>query len=38
MLNLLRRKIQQVSADGVYNTRACHHVRKNIGITFSIPP
>ncbi|PCS23235.1 Mobile element protein [Candidatus Enterovibrio escicola] len=29
LLNPLRRKIQQVSADGIYDTRACHHVLKN---------
>ncbi|WP_241896516.1 transposase [Candidatus Enterovibrio escicola] len=38
LLNLLQRKIQQVSADGAYDTRACHHVLKNKGITHSIPP
>ncbi|PCS23492.1 Mobile element protein [Candidatus Enterovibrio escicola] len=32
-LNPLRRKIQQVRADGAYDTRACHHVLKNKGIT-----
>ncbi|PCS21506.1 Mobile element protein [Candidatus Enterovibrio escicola] len=29
MLNPLRRKIQQVSADGAYGARACYHVLKN---------
>ncbi|PCS22644.1 Mobile element protein [Candidatus Enterovibrio escicola] len=38
LLNPLRRKIQQISADGAYDTRACHHVPKNKGITSSIPP
>ncbi|PCS21510.1 Mobile element protein [Candidatus Enterovibrio escicola] len=28
-LNPSRRKIQQVSADGSYDTKACHHVLKN---------
>ncbi len=37
-LNPLQRKIQQVSADGAYDTRACHHVLNNKGITPSIPP
>ncbi|PCS24268.1 Mobile element protein [Candidatus Enterovibrio escicola] len=36
--NPFRRKIQQVSADGTYDTRACHYVLKNQGITPSIPP
>ncbi|WP_097355910.1 transposase [Candidatus Enterovibrio escicola] len=38
LLNPLRRKIQQVSADGAYDTKACNHVLKNKGITLSIPP
>ncbi len=29
LLNSLRRKIQQISADGAYDTRACHHVLRN---------
>ncbi|PCS22277.1 Mobile element protein [Candidatus Enterovibrio escicola] len=37
LLNPLRRKTQQVSTDGVYDTRACHHVLKNKGTTPSIP-
>ncbi|PCS22978.1 Mobile element protein [Candidatus Enterovibrio escicola] len=28
LLNPLQRKIQQVSADGTNDTRACHHVQK----------
>ncbi|PCS22790.1 transposase [Candidatus Enterovibrio escicola] len=38
LLNPLRRKIQKISADGDYDTRVCHHVLKNKGITSSIPP
>ncbi|PCS21880.1 Mobile element protein [Candidatus Enterovibrio escicola] len=38
MINPLRRKIQQVSADGAYDTRTCHKVLKNKGITPNIPP
>ncbi|PCS24143.1 Mobile element protein [Candidatus Enterovibrio escicola] len=38
LLNLLQRKIQQVSTDGAYDTKVCHHVLKNKGITPSIPP
>ncbi|PCS21144.1 Mobile element protein [Candidatus Enterovibrio escicola] len=38
LFNPLRRKIQQVSADGAYDTRAYHHVLKNQGITPSMPP
>ncbi|PCS23576.1 Mobile element protein [Candidatus Enterovibrio escicola] len=38
LLNSLRRKIQQVSADRSYDTRACHHVLKNKEITPCIPP
>ncbi|PCS21699.1 Mobile element protein [Candidatus Enterovibrio escicola] len=37
-INLLRRRIQQVSADGVYDTKAGHHVLKNKVITPTIPP
>ncbi|PCS23991.1 hypothetical protein [Candidatus Enterovibrio escicola] len=37
MLNPLRRKIQRVSANGAYDTRACHHVLKNKGITPNMP-
>ncbi|WP_150138144.1 transposase [Candidatus Enterovibrio escicola] len=36
-LNPLRRNIQQVSANGAYDTRAGHHVLKNKGITHGIP-
>ncbi|PCS22054.1 Mobile element protein [Candidatus Enterovibrio escicola] len=38
MLNPLRRKIQKVSADRAYDTRACRHILKNKGITPTIPP
>ncbi|WP_028025108.1 IS5 family transposase [Enterovibrio calviensis] len=38
LLNPLRRKIKQVSADGAYDTKACHCVLKNKGITPTIPP
>ncbi|PCS23638.1 hypothetical protein BTN49_0607 [Candidatus Enterovibrio escicola] len=38
LLNLLRRKIQQVSTNGAHGTRACHHILKNKGITPTIPP
>ncbi|PCS22473.1 Mobile element protein [Candidatus Enterovibrio escicola] len=38
MLNLLRRKIQQVSTDRTYDTKACRHVLKNTGIMLTIPP
>ncbi len=37
-LNPLRRRIQQVSVDGAYDTKACYHVLKNQGITPSILP
>ncbi|PCS21693.1 Mobile element protein [Candidatus Enterovibrio escicola] len=33
LLNPLRRKIQQVSADGAYETRTSDHVLENKGIT-----
>ncbi|PCS23729.1 Mobile element protein [Candidatus Enterovibrio escicola] len=33
LLNPLRRKIQQVNADGAYDTQVCHHVPKNKGIS-----
>ncbi len=36
-INPLQCKIQQVSANGAYDTRACYHVLKNKGITPSIP-
>ncbi|PCS23632.1 Mobile element protein [Candidatus Enterovibrio escicola] len=38
LLNSLRRKTQQVSADGANDTRACHPVLKKKRITPSIPP
>ncbi len=37
-LNPLRRKIAQVSADGAYDTKACHQVLKKKGIKPTIPP
>ncbi|PCS23507.1 Mobile element protein [Candidatus Enterovibrio escicola] len=37
-LNQLQCKIQQISVDGTYDIRACHHILKNKGITPSIPP
>ncbi|PCS21736.1 Mobile element protein [Candidatus Enterovibrio escicola] len=38
LLNPLRRKRQQVNVDGVSNTKACHLLLKNKGISPSIPP
>lgn len=38
LLNPLRRKIHQVSADGAYDTKACHKVLKNKGCKPTIPP
>ncbi|MPS31892.1 MULTISPECIES: IS5 family transposase [unclassified Salinivibrio] len=38
LLNPLRRKIAQVSADGAYDTKACHQVLKKKGIKPTIPP
>ena len=38
LLNPLRRKIHQVSADGAYDTRACHQLLIKKGSTASIPP
>lgn len=38
LLNPLRRKIKQVSAEGAYDTKACHRVLKNEGIAPTIPP
>ncbi len=38
LLNPLRRKIQQVSADGAYDTRTGHHVLNNKGIIPNILP
>lgn len=38
LLNPLRRKISQVSADGAYDTKACHQVLKKKGIKPTIPP
>ncbi len=38
LLNSLSRKIQRVSADGVHDTRAGHHVLENRGITPSRLP
>ncbi|MDO6706334.1 IS5 family transposase [Photobacterium sp. 1_MG-2023] len=38
LLNPLRRKIAQVSADGAYDTKDCHQVLKKKGIKPTIPP
>ncbi|WP_150142448.1 transposase [Candidatus Enterovibrio escicola] len=38
LLNPLRRKRQQVNVDGVSNTKACHLLLKNKGISPSILP
>ena len=38
LLNPLRRKITQVSADGAYDTKACHQVLRKKGIKPTIPP
>lgn len=38
LLNPLRRKIEQVSADGAYDTKACHQLLKRKGIKPTIPP
>ena len=38
LLNPLRRKIEQVSGDGAYDTRECHALLKNKGIKATIPP
>ncbi|PCS21766.1 Mobile element protein [Candidatus Enterovibrio escicola] len=38
LLNPLRRKIHQVSAEETYDTKICSHGLKNKRITPSIPP
>ncbi|AZQ11544.1 IS5 family transposase [Shewanella khirikhana] len=38
LLNPLRRRIEQVSADGAYDTKACHKLLNNKGIKAVIPP
>ena len=38
LLNPLRRKTAQVSADGAYDTKACHQVLRRKGIKPTIPP
>ncbi len=38
LLNPLRRKIEQLSGDGAYDTRACDALLKNKGIKATIPP
>jgi len=38
LLNPLRRKIEQVSADGAYDTKRCHEVLQRKGIKPTIPP
>lgn len=38
LLNLLRRKIEQVSADGTYDTKECYALLKKKGVRATIPP
>ena len=38
LLNPLRRKIAQVSADGAYDTKACHELLRHKGCKATIPP
>lgn len=38
LLNPLRRKIEQVSADGAYDTRACYALLQKKGAKATIPP
>ena len=38
LLNPLRRRIAQVSADGAYDTKACHKLLKRKGCKPTIPP
>lgn len=38
LINPLRRKIKQVSADGAYDTKHCYEVLQRKGITVTIPP
>ncbi|WP_339014528.1 IS5 family transposase [Aeromonas popoffii] len=38
LLNRLRRKIEQVSADGAYDTKECHALLKKKGARATIPP
>ncbi|TMX14577.1 IS5 family transposase [Aeromonas salmonicida subsp. achromogenes] len=38
LLNRLRRKIEQVSADGAYDTKECHALLKRKGARATIPP
>ncbi|WKE64618.1 IS5 family transposase [Gallaecimonas kandeliae] len=38
LLNPLRRRIDQVSADGAYDSRACHRLLQRKGAKASIPP
>lgn len=38
LLNPLRRKIKQFSADGAYDTKACHKLLKHKGCKPTIPP
>ncbi|MGF1743103.1 IS5 family transposase, partial [Vibrio profundum] len=38
LLNPLRRKVQAVSGDGAYDTKECHNVLQQKGITPLIPP
>ncbi|MFX5445950.1 transposase, partial [Acinetobacter baumannii] len=38
MLNPLRRKVNQVSADGAYDTKECHKLLRHKGAKPTIPP
>lgn len=38
LLNPLRRRIDQVNADGAYDSKACHRLLQRIGAIASIPP
>ena len=38
LLNPLRRRLHQVSADGAYDTRDCHQLLLRKGSTANIPP
>ncbi|WP_298445892.1 IS5 family transposase, partial [uncultured Ferrimonas sp.] len=38
LLNPLRRKLKQLSADGAYDTKACHRLLRKKGTKASIPP
>lgn len=38
LLNPLRRKIKRVSADGAYDTKACHQLLQDKGVQAVVPP